>query len=212
MSSTGRFEELSTSSTVPQLRISAGIAVEPLDKQSALPRVEELFPVPDPAEAFENLSSLPHLLFLDSALPHAQVDRYSYLTGDPFEWIWSRGRHTHVSNEPAPPPEADPFTVLAERLRRWRAEPVSGLPPFQGGAAGMFGYDLCHHLERLPRPRIDDFAIPDLAVGFYDWVLAFDHEQHRAWIVSSGFPETNPDRRRRRAQNKIQEIRKRLAR
>jgi len=66
-------------------------------------------------------------------------------------------------------------------------------------------------LERLPRPRIDDFAIPDLAVGFYDWVVAFDHMEHRAWIVSSGFPETNPDRRRRRAQNKIQEIRDRLA-
>src|SRR5205823_3146482 len=117
----------------------------------------------------------------------------------------------YVSNEPEPPPEADPFTILAERLRRWRAETANGLPPFRGGAAGMFGYDLCHHLERLPRPRIDDFAIPDLAVGLYDWVLAFDHVEQRAWIVSSGFPETNPDHRRRRAQNKIREIRERLA-
>ena len=33
------------------------------------------------------------------------------------------------------------------RACRWRRSP--GLPPFQGGAAGLFGYDLCHHIERL---------------------------------------------------------------
>jgi len=211
MNSTGRFEDWLAPSVAPELDISRAIPAESLGKSSSLPQVEELSPGLDPAEAFENLAGLPHVLFLDSVLRHPYLGRYSYLTGDPFEWIWSRGRHTYVSNEPEPPPEADPFTILAERLRRWRTEPVSGLPPFQGGAAGMFGYDLCHHLERLPRPRIDDFAIPDLAVGFYDWVVAFDHVEHRAWIVSSGFPETNPDRRRRRAQNKIQEIRERLA-
>src|SRR5205823_13894057 len=122
---------------------------------------------------------------------------------------WSRGRHTYVSNEPEPPQDADPFTILAERLRRWRTEPVSGLPPFQGGAAGVFGYDLCHHLERLPRPRFDDFATPDLAVGFYDWVLAFDHEHRRGWLVSTGLPEQGP-RRRRRAERRLRAVQRLL--
>jgi len=211
MSSTGRFEDWLAPSALPELGVSGVIPAESLRKTSSLPQVEELSPAPDPSKVFENLQGLPHLLFLDSALKHPQLGRYSYLTGDPFQWIWSRGRHTYVSNEPEPPPEADPFTILAERLRLWRTEPVSALPPFQGGAAGMFGYDLCHHLERLPRPPIDDFPIPDLAVGFYDWVVAFDHLEKRAWIVSTGFPETSPDRRRRRAQNKIREIRHRLA-
>jgi para-aminobenzoate synthetase component 1 len=210
MSSTAPLDEWLTPSAASGLDALPAIPAETLSNSSALPQWQELSPAPEPEEAFEILSGLPHLLFLDSALRHPQVGKYSYLTGDPFEWIWSRGPHTHVSNEPAPPTEADPFAVLSERLRIWRTAPVSGLPPFQGGAAGMFGYDLCHHLERLPRPRIDDFDIADLAVGFYDWVLAFDHAQHRAWIVSTGFPETNPDRRCRRAQNKIREIRERL--
>jgi para-aminobenzoate synthetase component 1 len=175
-----------------------------------LPQVEELCPAPDPAEAFESLAGLPHALFLDSALPHSDLGRHSFVTADPFEWIWARGQRTYVSSELGPRPDADPFTVLAERLRRWRTEPVEGLPPFQGGAAGMFGYDLCHHLERLPRSPIDDFAVPNLAVGFYDWVLAFDRAQGRSWIISSGFPEMNPGRRHRRAQKRIRDIRERL--
>src|SRR5439155_1356010 len=80
----------------------------------------------------------------------------------------------------------DPLHVLAGQLARWRTEPVAGLPPFQGGAAGLFGYDLCHHLERLPRPRHDEFEVPDLAVGFYDWVVAFDHRANHAWLLSTG--------------------------
>src|SRR5947207_11114359 len=91
-------------------------------------------------------------------------------------------------------------------------EPVEGLPPFQGGAAGVFGYDLCHHLEKLPRPRIDDFEIPDLAVGVYDWVLAFDHVVNRAWIISTGLPETDRNRQPRKARNRLEMVRALLSR
>src|SRR4029077_5515665 len=99
------------------------IPPETVSNSSELLQWQELSPAPEPVEALESLSGLPHLLFLDSALRHPQVGRYSYLTGDPFEWIWSTGPYTHVSNEPAPPAEADPFPILAERLRLWRTEP-----------------------------------------------------------------------------------------
>jgi len=58
------------------------------------------------------------------------------------------------------------------------------LPPFQGGAAGLLGYDLCQWLERLPRHRIHDLPTPEMAVGFYDQLLAWDHAQGRAWWIS----------------------------
>jgi para-aminobenzoate synthetase component 1 len=102
--------------------------------------------------------------------------------------------------------DADPWLVLAEQMARWRAETLPGLPPFQGGAAGLFGYDLCHHLERLPRPRFDEFGLPDLAVGFYDRVVAFDHARSRAWLISTGLPETDPLRRRRRAGRRLRSL------
>src|SRR5262249_33992698 len=183
------------------------VGVPLLDAQVAAPEsigplIEELTPTPDPWQVTQRLASLPHLVFLDSALAHPNLGRYSFITADPGEWIWARGRHTFVAGA-SRPVEGDPFTVLAERLARFRCEPVAGSPPFQGGAAGLLGYDLCHHLERLPRPRLDEFQVPDLAVGIYDWVIAFDHADGRTWLFSTGYPETEPRRRRRRAEKRL---------
>jgi para-aminobenzoate synthetase component 1 len=174
--------------------------------------VEELTSAPEPWEAFRRLAGWPRALFLDSALAGPPLGRFSLLTADPFETICSRGGRTVVSGESRPREPADPFAVLAERLARHRADTLPGLPPFQGGAAGLFGYDLCHHLERLPRPRFDEFAVPDLAVGLYDWVLAYDHSANRAWLISTGLPESSPGRRERRARRRFLAVKERLGR
>ncbi len=159
---------------------------------ATVPLVEELTPAPDPWEAAQRLAGRPHLLFLDSAAPDSPWSRFSFVSADPFDWINTRGS------------DENPFPRLADRLARWRMEAVPGLPPFQGGAAGLFGYDLCHHIERLPWPAHDEFALPDLAVGLYDWVLAFDHRASRSWLISTGLPERDPLRRRRRAALRLQ--------
>jgi para-aminobenzoate synthetase component 1 len=144
------------------------------------------------------------LILFDSALTHPTLGRYSFVTAAPFEWVLARGHRVTVSGQTNR--TSDPFTVLAERLARFGIEPHPDLPPFQGGAAGLFGYDLCHHIERLPRPRFDEFETPDLAVGLYDWVIAFDHRVDRAWIISTGLPESDPRRRRSRARARLGEI------
>jgi para-aminobenzoate synthetase component 1 len=123
---------------------------------------------------------------------------------------WAVTARRPAPDLPGTPPTHDPFRFLAECLGHYSAETVPGLPPFQGGAAGLFGYDLCHHLERLPRPRYDDFALPDLSIGFYDWVVAFDHWQRRAWLISTGFPFTEHRQRRRHAALRLKLARRRL--
>src|SRR2546429_10031764 len=44
-------------------------------------------------------------------------------------------------------------------------------------------------LERVPRPRYDDLAVPDLLLALYDWVIAWDHVAQCAWVISTGLPE-----------------------
>jgi para-aminobenzoate synthetase component 1 len=166
--------------------------------EPVVPLVEELSPVPDPWDAARRLAALPHLLFLDSAATDSPFGRYSFVAADPFDWLSARGQ------------DDNPFPRLAERLARWRSDSIAGLPPFQGGAAGLFGYDLCHHIERLPRPCCDEFALPDLAVGFYDWVIAFDQSARRAWLISTGLPESDPRRRRLRGEQRLRAVRRRL--
>jgi para-aminobenzoate synthetase component 1 len=174
--------------------------------------VEELPSQLDAVAVWLRLAHLPHVLFLDSAGPHAGLGRFSFVTADPFDWLWSRGKSVNARGQTQRLSLADPFAAVQERLDRCRVEPRPELPPFPGGAAGLFGYDLCHHLERLPRPAHDDFAVPDLAIGFYDWAVGFDHEAERAWLVSTGLPETDPRRRRRRAHRRLAQVQEWLQR
>ena len=166
-----------------------------LDLFDSRPLVEELSPRLDPWQAFRCLASLPHVAFLDSAMPHPEVGRYSYITADPFEWVAGT---------------TDAWTWLRRQLAQYAVPTQPGLPPFQGGAICMFGYDLCHQLEKLPRPALDDFQTPPVAVGLYDWVVAFDHFEKRSWLISTGLPAPTARQRRKRAGQRIREVLQKL--
>ncbi|MEN6406242.1 MAG: aminodeoxychorismate synthase component I [Thermoguttaceae bacterium] len=160
-----------------------------------LPIVEPLEPPPDPETAFLRLARLPHCLFLDSAIKDPQLGRYSFLAADPFDFLR------------LPANGDDALATLAARWSTFRAETLPELPPFQGGWAGLFGYELGRSLERAPAANVDEFHAPALAVGCYDVVLAVDHVAGRAWIISQGFPEIEPSRRRRRAAERLRQMR-----
>ena len=159
------------------------------------PVIQELDPPPDAEAAFLAFSRLPHCLFLDSALRHPRLGRFSFLAADPFETI------------EVPADGGDALGTLGQRLASLTAQTVPDLPPFQGGAAGLFSYDLNRSLERLPAPGFDEFGVPALAVGLYDVVLAFDHQAERAWLISQGLPELDPSARRQRAEQRLAQFR-----
>jgi para-aminobenzoate synthetase component I len=160
-----------------------GGLVEPLDAALDLER------------ALARMTQLPRCLFLDSARRDSPLGRYSFLTADPFDYF------------ELPADGSDALGALARRLAPFHSPTIDDLPPFQGGAAGLFGYELGRSLERLPRPRFDEFAAPALAIGLYDVVLAVDHHQHGGWIISQGFPAREPAERRRRAAERIAQFR-----
>ncbi len=75
------------------------------------PLVEELTPAPDPWEACLRLSSLPHLLFLDSAVRHPTLGRYSFVAAQPFGWITGR-RGVILDSDSAAVEERPPRSAL----------------------------------------------------------------------------------------------------
>ncbi|MDB5344598.1 MAG: pabB [Schlesneria sp.] len=168
---------------------------------SDFPLVEELIPAPDVVTATRKLQSLPKLLVLDSALQRDPVGRYSFLTADPIQW-WQTDQGVFGD---------DPFRLLESTLNPLANDSVEGLPPFQGGVAGLMGYELGQCFERVPTAADDEFQLPSLAAGLYDWVIAWDHHQQRAWLISQGWPEVEPSRRAAQATRRAQDIRKRLS-
>ncbi len=161
--------------------------------------VQELPEAPDPATACARFLDLPFPLLLESVVRSEGIGAFSFLAADPWQVLRSKG------------PGGDPFGLLQGALAEHALEPVPGLPVFQGGAAGYLAYDLCHYLERLPSPRFDDLALPDLCLGLYDWTIAWDHGQERAWLFSTGRPLRDEWDRRRRAEARAHWVRERLA-
>jgi para-aminobenzoate synthetase component 1 len=178
-----------------------------------VPFVEELLPLPDPVRCCERIEGLPYRLFLDSAARGTRLGRYSFLTADPVSVVRSKGARTECldpATETIRIVAGDALDALRELLAPHAAEPVPALPPFQGGAAGYLAYDWGRVLERLPAPRYDDLALPDVMFGLYDWVLAWDHDASRAWLISTGMPETSPAARSDRAATRAAAVRERL--
>ncbi len=158
-----------------------------------LPLVKQLTPPPDAQAAFRALAARPHCLFLDSAMRHEALGRYSFLTADPFEYFQ------------IPADKPDPLAELQQRIAPYRSQSIAGLPPLQGGAAGLLSYDLGRSLEEIPSPAVDEFQIPQLAIGLYDTVLAWDHAEDHAWIISHGWPESDDAARVKRARLHIKQ-------
>jgi para-aminobenzoate synthetase component I len=174
----------------------------------APPLVSEL-PWLEPVAAYAAVAHMPAPALLESARPDHRLGRFSYLAADPFLLLTSKNGRITLGERTF---TGDPFAVLQRLLRSFPLEARPDLPPFQGGAIGYFGCDLCHHLERLPYPAADDMGFPDLVIGLYDVVLAFDHAARRAFLLSSGYPETTPHARMARQRARLDQFRQLLAR
>jgi anthranilate synthase component I len=83
--------------------------------------------------------------------------------------------------------EKDPISFLRERMARFKPVRIPGLPPLVAGAIGYFSYDMVRLIERLPKKLKDDIGLYDAMLMFYHGIIAFDHVQHRLWIVRNVF-------------------------
>jgi len=100
----------------------------------------------------------------------------------------------------------NPFDAIGNLLEMYKLDHCPAPVPFLGGAVGYFSYDLCHFIERLPSTAIDDLKPSESYFAFYDAIMAFDHLQGRAYIVATGFPETEEGQRLSRARMRLEEM------
>lgn len=157
----------------------------------------------EPIEVAQRLADQPGFAFLDSALFHHKLGRYSFIGIAPF------GTFVVESGQPFwndAPLSAPPLAALRCLLQRYALPHDPALPPLQTGVIGAipyeFGWQLdglrsCEHVWRAEEP---------VRLGFYDLILAFDHLERRAFVVASGFPEDDVKQRGRRAVARTEEV------
>lgn len=143
---------------------------------------------PDALECYEALHDQSYALFFDSNCPSHPLNRWSFICWNPVETITAKNGILTHNNQTID--EQDIFSFLQERLDQYDFEIPNTDIPFTGGLAGYFGYDLGRQLEKIPELTEDDLNIPDMMVGIYTNVLAFDHQNSKAWkIGSDALPE-----------------------
>ncbi|MGO9750442.1 MAG: anthranilate synthase component I family protein [Solirubrobacteraceae bacterium] len=152
-----------------------------------------------PVSAFLKLREDGPCFLLESA-DHGRVGRYSFIGYRPRKVLrWSLG-------DPG-----DPYALVAAELSSCRAAPLPGLPPFAGGAVGVFAYDLVRTVEPLGEPNPDVLGIPDLALMLTDALVAFDHLERTVTVLANVYADDDPEASYERARQTIADVRRRLA-
>ncbi len=180
-----------------------------LDRVRELAREHNLVPLrhtfiadcETPVSAYLKLRGDGPSFLLQSAEQGQRVGRWSFLGFRPRATI-----RMALGDDP------DPYAAVASELARYRIAPLDGLPPFAGGAVGLFGYDLVRSAEPsvgLPNP--DEAGIPDLALMITDLMVAFDHLRHEVTVLANVVAEEDVERSYRQAAAAIAEVKERLA-
>jgi anthranilate synthase component I len=160
---------------------------------------------------------------LESAEQGGRLGRWSFIGVRPHAVLrWNEGElcewRGEAALDPSAPPSRvtaapDPYAAVAERLSRFRLARVPGLPPFPGGAVGLFAYDLVRTVERLGEPNPDPLGLPDLALIVAEAMVVFDHHRSRVSIIANAFlVDEDLEPAYERAVTAIGEIRERLRR
>ncbi len=132
--------------------------------------------------------------FLLESAEQGRVGRYSFIGHRPRKVLrWSLG-------DPG-----DPYQLAAEELKRSKAPRLPDIPPFAGGAVGVFAYDLVRTVEPLGPPNPDELGTPDLALMLTDTLVVFDHLKRTITVVANVYAG-EPDSERK-ARDTIAQIR-----
>ncbi len=135
-----------------------------------------------PGALLESLNRLPGGILLESTARDESYGRWTLAAYDPIQAVQliggrlldSRGRNLTPSGQ-------DLWVVLGKLLAR-RCDPAPPCP-YGPGWFGYLGYELGRTIEHLPGRARRDLQLPDLYLGLYDVVAAYDTVENQWWLL-----------------------------
>jgi anthranilate synthase component 1 len=169
--------------------------------------------VETPVSAYLKLRGEGASFLLESAEQGNRFGRWSFIGLHPESVITLRDGRMEIDGVETP--FSDPYMALSDLLEQYvpADEGEADLPPFTGGALGLFGYDLVRYAEPvLGPPGPDPVGLPDMALTVTGVLVAFDHFKHRLIVIANIFIDesTDIDAAYAAAGATIDEIRQRL--
>src|SRR5512145_2250580 len=127
-----------------------------------------------PVSAFLKISrGERHAFLLESVEGGERSARFSFLGAGPRRVLrWKQG-------DPG-----DPIDEIRRLLASHTAVRVPGTPRFAGGLVGHVAWDAVRLFEpRVPIAKGDELGFPDVLLGDYDELVAFDNRRHSLHLV-----------------------------
>ncbi|MGL5953357.1 MAG: aminodeoxychorismate synthase component 1 [Providencia rustigianii] len=156
---------------------------------------------------FAPLAHQPWAMLLHSGNAEHSHNRYDIIVADPIATLLTRDLNTVIQElgQQEQVSQQDPFASLQQLIDKYKTtELTDNSLPFNGGAMGIWSYDLGRRIEKLPAIATSELQFPDMAVGIYLWALIVDHqaqtvtlfsyddvEQRLAWLQSQKIPRKN---------------------
>ncbi|MCE7985333.1 MAG: anthranilate synthase component I [Caldilinea sp. CFX5] len=131
---------------------------------------------------------------LESVERGEQVGRYSFIGVDSPMTMTALGDQVTIGGAGGAVLETvqgDPLTIVKELMAGRHSVRMPGLPRFNGGVVGYFGYDLVRFMERLPATATRTLDVPDMVLLMTDNLVVFDHVRHKLIVIANMRSEGN---------------------
>lgn len=131
---------------------------------------------------------------LESVERGEQVGRYSFIGVDSPMTMTALGDQVTIGGAGGAVLETvqgDPLTIVKELMAGRHSVRMPGLPRFNGGVVGYFGYDLVRFMERLPATATRTLDVPDMVLLMTDNLVVFDHVRHKLIVIANMRTEGN---------------------
>lgn len=146
-----------------------------------------------PLTTYLKLAVAPYSYLLESVQGGEKWGRYSIIGLPCRDVLTVRGRQVTLTRqgEVIEQREADdPLAYVGEFQQRFRVPEIAGLPKFNGGLVGYFGYDTVRYIE----PRLqnscppDVLGTPDILLMVSEEVVVFDNLSGKLYLIVMADP------------------------
>jgi len=134
-----------------------------------------------PLSAYLKLADAPYSYLFESVQGGEKWGRYSML-GLPAKTIikvFGQRIEIHRAHQPLETLDvADPLAWVTAFQQQYKVPDLQGLPRFNGGLVGYFGYETIRYIEKKlanPPPKPDPIGTPDILLMVSDEVVVFDN-------------------------------------
>ncbi|MFV9998002.1 MAG: aminodeoxychorismate synthase component 1 [Arsenophonus endosymbiont of Dermacentor nuttalli] len=135
---------------------------------------------------FSAIAHKPWAMLLHSGNAIHSHNRFDIMVADPIITLETKENITKINRQNEKiSSELDPFELLKSEMKHLNVTfSTNSDLPFQGGALGIWGYDLGRRIEILPEQAKKELNFPDMAIGIYLWALIVDHHKKIVTLLS----------------------------